>query len=179
MNSAKEPLSCLVEKAFLRWIPHPTYRQMVSMISFLVSKSQERGTIDLSPSLQCLHPSLINILKGYLVCFSAAVITPGQKSYLGEVTDRHGQKPRQGLKQELGGRNLRQCCYWLDPDQGQLPFFPIRLLGGPPTERELVPSMVGVSFLHPLAIKKIVHRLIWWRQFLSGGSLFPGVSSLC
>ena len=82
----------LVQNASLRWIPHhqshsnPIYRQMVSIISFLVSTSQKCGTIYVSPSLQCLHPSLVYIFKGYLACLSATVITPGQKSYLGQIT---------------------------------------------------------------------------------------------
>lgn len=102
------------------------------MISFLVSTSQKCSTIYFSPSLQCLHPSLVCIIKGYLVCLSAAVITPGQNATWGRLQtipdgsqDRASGNPDAGTDAETSGDVLLTSS-WLAPVQGQLPFFLLR-----------------------------------------------------
>lgn len=111
--------------------------------------------IYVSPSLQCLHPSLVYIFKGYLACLSATVITPGQKSYSGQITGptltEAKTETQAGTRRQKLKKQRSQGMFWLASEPP------------PPTTsywEGLVPSVVGVAFLHSLAIKKVLHNRV-------------------
>ena len=101
--------------------------------------------------------------------------TSTSESIIEKSQDRNSSK-NPGTGSEAGA--WRNAAYWLVPGTLHPTFLVQYRLMCP----GMAPCTVGWTFLHQLAIKKMLHRhahrLIWWWQFFNWHSPFPGHSCL-